>query len=251
MTKPKFLTDKFIESAVRFLVYFLAVALTPFLARPTAHIWDWVAYGALHRLFTEIHTVFFWLFETIAFHYIGKALAHKGRLPSAKEEKPAPSGDPWKPMPRKNLWILTGITVGCVLLVSAIIGFKVKPFYDLGEKVTGYDIWCTVGTIGKNAFQCMWAFAMFLNGLRMADEIVRGYALSQKPWLRLLIGGGFLMIFGLFDIFTAVISYPLGWRSALLGVAYAAIYAVYPVIYYYAEECRLKSYLLMAFIYLF
>ncbi len=245
MTKPKFLTAKFIENAVRFLVYFLAVVLTPFLARPTAHIWDWVAYGSLHGLFTEIHTVFFWLFETIAFRFIAKALRKKGLVaPLAKK-------DSWKPMPRKNLWILTGIAAGAILLLGGVIGFQVKPFYDLGEKITGYEIWCTVGVIGRNAFKCMWVLGMLLCGVRMADELIAVYSLSQKPWLRLLIGGSILMLFGLFDIFTSVLVYPVSLRGGLVAAVYFLFYAVFPLVYYYAEENRGKTYLIIVFIYLF
>ncbi len=245
MTKPKFLTAKFIENAVRFVAYFLAVALTPFLARPTAHIWDWVAYGSLHGLFTEIHTVFFWLFEVLAFLFIAKALRKKGLVgPLAKR-------DCWKPMPRKNLWILTGISTGCVLLLAVAIGFQVKPFYDLGEKITGYEIWCAVGVIGRNAFKCMWALAMLLCALRIAEELVEVYALSQKPWLKLLIGGSILMLFGIFDIFTSVLSYPIGVRGVFVGLVYFLFYAVFPIVYYYAEENRGKTCLIMVFIYLF
>ncbi len=281
MTKPKFLTPKFMESAVRFVVYVLAIMLTPFLAKPTAHIWDWVAYGGLYTLFVEIHTVFFWLAEAFLFHFVGTLLAKKGWLPSAKEKQALKEaearegerdlydftegadesaigdhvyaekkGKP-RPMPRKNLWILTGIVAACVLLVSAVIGFKVKPFYDLGEKITGYDIWNAVGGIGRNAFKCMWVMGMLINGLRMADEIVEGYGLSKKPWLRYLIGGSILMIFGLLDVFTSILLFPTNWRGVLLGITYVLFYAVFPIVYYYAEEHNGKAYLITAFIYLF
>ncbi len=246
MSKPKFLTAKFIENAVRFLLYFAAVALTPFLGKATAGIWNKIAYGYLYGLFTEIHTVLFWLLEAVLFYLVGKLLREKGVLTVE-----APKKESWKPIPPKNLCILTGICAGCVLLLSAVIGFQVKPFYDLGEKVTGYQIWCAVGVIGRNAFKCMWALAMLLCGLRMADELIKAYAVQEKPWLRLLLGGSFLLLFGIFDIFTSVLAYPVNTRSILIAAVYFLFYALFPLVYYYAEENRGKTCLMMVFIYLF
>ncbi len=249
MTKPKFLTKKFIESALRFVLYFLAVALTPLLGKATAPMWDWIGYGSVRGLFTEINTAFFWAVETVAFFFLFKLFKEK------EEDKPQEAEPKQKekkaPIPRKNLYILSGICLGSVLLLSVVIGFQVKPFFDLGEKVTGYDILCTVGALGRNIVKMLWTVALFLNGLRMADEIIAAYGLTKKPWLRLLLSGSFLMLFGIFDIFTWVLTYPVGGREILIAVVYFLFYAVFPIVYYYTEESRGKTYLIMTFIYLF
>ncbi len=246
MTKPKFLTRKFIESAVRFVLYALAVTLTPLLGWATAVIWDWVAYAYLRELFCHIHTVFFWLFEAIGFFFLGRFLRKKGVLCVEP-----PKRESWKPVSRKNLYCLTGIVAGGVLLLSAVIGFQVKPFYDFGEKITGYDIWNTVGWLGRNLFKCMWITAMLLNAFRMADEVISVYALTKKPWLRLLITGSILMVFGLVDVFTDLVSYPLGLQGVGVALVYILFYALFPLVYHFAEENKGKTYLVVAFIYLF
>ncbi len=244
MTKPKFFTRKFIESATRFLLYFLAVALTPLLGKATAPIWDWVGYGSVRGLFAEVNTAFFWGIEVVILFFLFKFLRKEEEGEKPPKEKKAP-------IPRKNLYILTGICLGSVLLLGAIIGFQVKPFYDLGEKVTGYDILCTVGEVGRNVVKCLWILALLLNGLRMADEIIAAYDLTKAPWLRLLIAGSILMTFGIFDILTSVLSYPVSGRGILIALVYFLFYALFPLLYYYAEESRGKTYLLMVFIYLF
>ncbi len=260
--KLKFLTPKFIENAIRFVVYFMAVALTPFLGRLCAPVFDWVAYSFLRGLFVEIFTVLFWLAESIGFHYLGKYLRKKGviasePLPETVEEE-AETGKKKKkkreakpPMPLKNLWILTGICAVLVFAISAIIGFKVKPFYDLGEKITGYDLWNAVGVIGRNAFKCMWVLAMLRAAKRMADEIVRTSLSEDKQSLSWFIGGAILLLFGIFDIFTSVVSYPMKLESWLLAVAYFVCYIAFPAVYYFAEENQAKAYFLIVFIYLF
>ncbi len=254
MTKPKFLTENFIESAVRFCVYYLAVALTPLLGSLTAHIWDWLAYGYLHPLFTRIHTAFLWLFETLLFFLVGWLLRRKKLIPEKPKEKQS-----WAPLPRKNLFILTSMAAGSVLMVSAIISFRVKPFYDLGEKVTGYEIWNAVGGIGLNVFRCMWIMAMLVHCARMANILVESYAApneeggaeQNKPRLKLLITAAILMLFGIFDIFTSVVSYPLGVRGVLVALTYVLFYALFPIIYHYTKRNVGKAYLVIMFIYIF
>ncbi len=225
-------------------MYFLSVTLTPILASATAHIWDSVAYGYLHGLYTEIHTAFFWLFETVLFHLIGGLLRKKGVLVTERTK------DKWQPVSRKNLWILTGIVTACILVLSIVVGFQVKIFYDFGEKVTGYDIWCTVGRLGCNVFKCMWITALLLCGLRMADEINKAYSITEKPWFRYLVGGAFLMLFGIFDVLVSVLAYPVTLRGGFVALVYFLFYAVFPLVHYYAEESKGKTYLIIVFIYL-
>ncbi len=247
MTKPKFATKKFNENALLFVVYFLAVAITPILAKPMALLFKWVAYNFLQGLFEEIFTVLFWGVEAIALQLIAKK--RKGK--SSKEIGEDIAEEVLTPLlPMKNIWILTGICVVCVFLVSAVIGFQVKPFYDLGEKITGYDLWCKIGIIGRNLFKCMWIVAMLRAAKNMADEVVETLP-NAKGYLTWMVTGGILLLFGIFDIFTSVASYPMGGTEWLLALVYFFFYAVFTAVHYFTQEHPVKSFFLIMFIYLF
>ncbi len=248
MTKPKFLTEKFIENAVRFAIYVLAIALTPFLAKPIAPLFDFIQFGSLRVLFTEVFTVIFWGIEALIFSALERARRAKAEG-QAQEKEAAKTKQKSAPIPLKNVWILTGICAVCVLIVSIIIGFNVKIFYDFGEKFTGLEMYCTIGEIARNVFKCMWIVALLRVSKCMAEEVVAQTNVKEK-WLWVLTGG-ILMLYGLFDVFTSVASYPMDVEGAFLAVAYLLFYVAFTAVYYFTEENKVKAYFLILFIYLF
>ncbi len=260
MTKPKFLTRKFIESAARFTLYFLAIALTPFLAEPIAPLFDWAAYGGLRDLFAMIFTAIFWGVEVSIFCILSKRFLHKKHpVEECGEEEECPhckrkkkkKKEPCPPMPWKNLGILTAITVGSILITSAIIGFQVKPFYDMGEKFTGFEMWTAVGRIVLNAIKCIWVAFMLRNATVMAGEIIAAYQPDAKPWKKLFIASAILSLFAIFDICTGILVEPYGWTEWLLAIAYFLYYLSFPVVYHYAEEHLGKTYFVVVMTYIF
>ena len=77
MRRPKFLTPKFIECAIRYVVYFLAVALTPLLAKPIAPLFDWAGYSLMRPMFADIFTVIFWGIEWWIVFAVQKKIKNK------------------------------------------------------------------------------------------------------------------------------------------------------------------------------
>ncbi len=261
MTKPKFMTTKFIRNAVRFVIYFLVLAVTPWIAKPFAPLFDWVGYSQLRGLFAEIFTVLFWGLEALGLYFLARKLSKKQtqteETPTeATQEQEEPTAqkakkEPLPPMPLKNLLILTGICVACVLLVSIVIGFKVKPFYDIGEKVTGHQLFCRVAMIARNALKCIWLVGMIRACKNMADEIMATSLQGKKEWLVWVIAGSILMLFGIYDIFTSVVSYPMNGTQWLLALTYFLFYIAFTAVHKFTEERAWKTYLLVMFIYLF
>ncbi len=249
MTKPKFFTPKFIENAARFGIYFLILALTPLLAKPFAPLFDFVGYSQLRGLFKEVFTLLFWGVEALALYFIARRLQKKE--PPQEENAEGVKKEALPPMPLKNLWILTGICTACVLLVSVVIGFQVKPFYDIGEKVTGHQLFCRIAIIVRNAIKCIWVVGMMKASKGMADEIVETCCVNKSLWFRYVIAGSILMVFGLFDIFTSVVHYPMNGTQWLLALTYFLFYIAFTAIYHFTEERMGKTYLLVMFIYLF
>ncbi len=257
MTKPKFFTPKFIENGVRFAVYFLAVALTPLLAKPFAPLFDWVGYSLMRKMFAEIFTVLFWCLEAVAFYFIERAYRKKQvgeAVAESAEEAPAEDKkkkkEPTPPLPMKNLGILTGICVVCIFLVSVIIGFKVKPFYDIGEKVTGHELCSAIAVIGRNIVKCLWIVAMLGACKGMAEEIVATLP-EGKAWKTWLITGAILMAYGVFDVFVSVAKYPLNGREVGLIFCYLLFYVAFTAVYCFTKENKVKAYCLIMLIYLF
>ncbi len=267
MTKPNFFTEKFKSNALHFLIYFAAAGLTPVIGWLTCSIWSWLAYGFLNELFAEIHTALLWAVEAPLFVYWEKRRNRKLQnaekrvlvVASADEYEEAEAVETARKkkegslLPIKTVWLLAGICALCIFVVSAIIGFQVKPFYDMATRGSGYPFWCEIGVIGRNIFKCMWITAMLGPCKNMADEIVRTSLPPEKTkkWTAWLIAWGILMLFGIFDVFTSLARYPLTWRGWLLSGVYLLFYGVFTLVYCLTERNKYKTYFLSMLIYIF
>ncbi len=264
MTKPKFFTDKFIASALRFIIFFAMVGITPLFGKLLAPLLDFLGRTLLRELFAEVFTIILWGIEGLIFHFVNKKLT-KGERPSHTlvvsadeyeyehvDEIPVFTVKKKKPLlPWKNVGILTAICVGCVLLVGAIIGFQVKPFYDFGEKFTGYELGCALGRLVRNIVKCLFIMYMLPECKSMAEEVAKTCFPKKKAWATWLLTGGILLLFGVFDIFAFVLRYPLNGREVLLGLAYFIFYGAFTAVYYFTNENAVKSYWLIMLIYIF
>ena len=250
MSRPKFLTKKFIECAIRYAVYFLAVAITPFFAKPIAPLFDWAGYSLMRPLFVEVFTIIFWGLEWLVIFLIERFRRKRERKEG--EEAPKKKWQIKEPIPLKNLLILTVLSIVCLFIVSAIIGFEVKPIYDIGEKVTGYEIWNAVGKLGRNVFKCFWILGIVKACKGMSDEFFASIELpKEKEYLAWILAGAGVMVFGIFDILTSVVTYPMTVTSGLLGLAYVLVYALITAVYALTEKSEVKSFLLIVLIYMF
>lgn len=297
MSRPKFLTPKFTECAIRYVVYFLAVALTPFLAKPIAPLFDWAGYSLMRPMFVEVFTVIFWGLEWLIVYLVERRIK-KGKkegqaiymrqagislLESGKGEnaevigshliaksgaRPLTEGEKKEllfqsknkdkrfkirePLPLKNVFLLTLISIVCIFIISAVTGFKVKPIYDIGEKVTGYEMYNKIAWLGKNVFKCFWILGMVKACKGMSEELVYTSALPEnKRWLRWVIELALLLVFGLFDVFTAVMVYPLTVTRLLVGLTYILFYAAFVPVQALTKGSDVKAFLLIVLIYLF
>lgn len=252
---------KLIENAVRYAVYFLAVVLTPLIVGPMSNWFLWVGYGRLEPLFVNGFTGIAWLIEFIVILIVEEILKRKAANKPIKEEKQialeelpleaSPVVEKKKkertpPLPLRNLFILTGLVVLCVLFISAQIDFKVKPFYELGEKVTGYELWNNVSGIGRNAIKCVWIVLMMRAALDFSDALFAGVANENHRksirWWGVLVA---VFLFGLYDVLVSGMTLSFGLTYLFL------FYPAFVAVYHLTEQRGVKAYLLIMFIYIF
>ena len=230
MKKPILLTEKFTDNLFRYFIYFLLVAVTPFLAKPVALLFDWVAYGQLFVFLTELLTAIFWSLEFVVLIVVENRL----------KKQPKPAGK--EPLALWRVGTLTAIAAVCVLIISAQIRFEVKPFYDIGEKVTGYELLDKIGAIVRNVVKCVWITLLIKAAYAAAEELSPYLKTQDKPWIAWLIAGAALMLFGVYDVFV--------WKNPF-KLTYLLFYAAFTAVYYFAEKRDVKTYLLILFIYIF
>ena len=255
----KELQKKCIENVVRYAAYLFAFILTPFVAAPIAELFSWYGYGRMTPFFTNIFTMLFWILEFIAILIVDYTLKRKEKRKECREEKQLTleevselsvkektkkKGAP--PLPLPNLFILTAIVALCVLFISAQIDFKVKPFYEIGEKVNGYEFWNKVSLITRNMVKCVWIVLLMRVALNFAEILfAKEEDKTRKKlwvWLSVILA---LLPFGVYDV---VISN----MSLAFALTYVCLfYPAFTAVYYFTEQRGIKAYLLIMFIYIF
>lgn len=237
----KLFTKKMVENLIYYGLCLLAVGVTPFLAKPIAPLFDWAGYSLMRPFFVDVFTIIFWIGELVGLRYLKKKWNKEKEefdetgATSKKKEKP-----PLLPM--RNVLILSAISVVCIFIASAQIGFKVKPIYEIGEKVTGYEIVNKLGMLGRNIVKCVWILLSLHALHEVASEMLISLPENKKKWLLPIVTGACLLLFWGLDIL--VFERFFMWTYLLFYVAFTAVY-------YLTERNTYKAVLLIILIYLF
>ena len=86
----------------------------------------------------------------------------------------------------------------------------------------------------------------------MADEVISSNEkLCGKGWLAWILAGAVVMVFGVFDILTSVVSFPLSKTESFLALAYLLVYGTITAVYALTENSRVKAFLLIVLVYMF
>ena len=136
------------------------------------------------------------------------------------------------------------ICVACVLLISAQIGFQVKVFYELGERVILIDIVNFSGTAGRNIVKCGWIVLLIKCAFGIFEGLFQQTSIkpkAQKIYVY-LCATALVLLFGVYDVLVPL--NPFAWTYLLFYVAFVALYAL-------VDRAPIKSYLLILFIYFF
>lgn len=234
-------------------------------------LFERIDYNQTHIFYVEVCTAVLWIFEFLAIVITEKvikkrakkkaiaakeqaeysteavesagagAVAEESEKDSAEKKKPRSVS---KPLPLKNVGILTAICLVCVLVISAQIGFKVKPFYDIGEKITsGYDLLNKLGVLITNIVKCLWILMFVKAGVAISEEMFSFMKDGKgKQWTIGLIATAFVMAFGVYDVIASANPF---------AITYLAFYALFTLLYYLTNKSAVKTCLLILFIYIF
>ena len=169
-----------------------------------------------------------------------KAKENEHKLPQKTQKGKKMRRVKQPPLPLWNVVLLTLISVGCILLISIQTEFQVKPIYDIGEKVTGHQLYSKIALWVCNIIKCVWIVFFLHAAFGMAEVLTRSY--QGKSWLTWLVCGVMLMIFGTLDAFCNMA--PFSWT-------YLLFYATFTLVYYLTKRNGGKTFGLVLLIYMF
>ncbi|MDE7431738.1 MAG: hypothetical protein K2N34_07485 [Lachnospiraceae bacterium] len=220
--------EKYLNLAL-YLISFLAIILTPLAARLISPLFDWAGYGAMRGFFDELFTSLLWIAEIIIL-VIFYRVRFKYKIIFNDKVK-------GQILPLKRIFIISGIVAACILVISAQIGFQVKPFYDLGEKFNGYQFLNNIGIFLRNMVKCVWIVIMIKAAVEFFEQIPRIGTIKY-----FYVGLAMILTVGVYDIVMKMNNLP---------VTYLFLYLIYEIIYLLTDRHPIKSFLLILFIYLF
>ena len=205
------------------------IVVTPFIGEHLAPMFDYVDYGALRHLFEEIITCVLWAVEIIVIAVICRKYWNVNVLMNPKTRG--------KELPAKNMILLALLSIAAVLFISAQIGFEVKPFHDMGVKITGYELMGNIGMLFRNAIKCGFMVLMIRCAQKFAELLI-GKGRSRFIW-----GGVILALtVGVYDLLAGANTLPATYF--LLNLLFGWIYLL-------TNRSISKTYLFVLLIYFF
>ncbi len=216
-------------NVVVYLTAFMAIIFTPYLAKIFTPLLDFVGYGAMRPFFDKLFTCILWIIEMVIMVTI---FNKKFNIKIMSNQETI-----GQELTVKRMIIISATVVICILIISAQVGFQVKPFYDLGEKFNGYELTNNAGAFLRNIVKCAWIVMMLKAAQEFAEDIM-----GKGRSIYIMAGVILMLTLGVYDIITGMNN--LTWT-------YFALNLIFGWIYLLTDRSMIKSYLLIMFIYLF
>ncbi|MBQ8429681.1 MAG: hypothetical protein IJX30_06265 [Clostridia bacterium] len=256
----EFSKNRLLENVARFAVYFAAVMITPWIAKPLALLFDWVCYEQMIMFFEELFTSIFWVVELCVFFVLEKKRREKrlavleekteneGGMSATEqnigEEKEKKTKKEIPLLPLKNVFAIFACICLCILVISAQIDFQVKLFYDIGQGKGGYDLVNYIAQVGKNVVKCIWIVWMLRVARIIAEEVshLRKKNVDQKTayWCIYL---AIVLLFALYDVLASGMGFGFAITYMLL------FYPVFMTVDYLTNYNGVKSFFMIMLIY--
>lgn len=214
---------------VLYVLSFLLIIATPFLARLIAPLFDWAGYGAMRKFFNELFTAIIWVLEIILL-----AIFYRKKFKENILSNPETKG---VELSLKRIAVISVVTALCIFVISIQIRFQVKPFYDLGEKFNGYDLINNLGIYLRNIIKCIWIVIMLRAMQNFIGQMLKK-DVCKVPYAGLVL----MLTVGIYDVIVGANT--LTWT-------YLFFYMVYGWLYLLTDRSMIKTYLLVMFIFLF
>lgn len=219
-----------------FVFSFILLILGRMIAQWISPCFDSLNYGQMTPFFMEVLTCLIWAAAMIAIAFVFWKKYGVTLL-----SNPLTRG---QELENRNLAIVILIIMASIFIISAQIGYQVKPFYDMGVKFTGYQLMENVGGILRNIIKCIWI--VFL--MSCAQNV--GESFAEKKWnsekgkmLKYIPWGGIavMLTIGVYD-----------WVCGMttLKVTYFCMNLVFGMIYLLTHKSISKTYICVLLIYI-
>ena len=130
---------RLLDGGLHYIFPILMILLLPIPIKPLADKWGYTHYSSMSTLLQGIMLTVLWPLSLILFNVYAKKMKKKGVFTVFNGTDDMIS--------TKSLIAASVIFITMIVLVTFKIGFKVKPFYDFGEKLVGYDVANNIGKL--------------------------------------------------------------------------------------------------------
>ncbi|MCR4608503.1 MAG: hypothetical protein K5750_02260 [Eubacterium sp.] len=137
---------KLLDGGLHYFFPILMILLLPIPIKPLADKWGYTHYSSMSTLLQGIMLTVLWPLSLILFNIYANKMKKKGVFTVFNGTDDMIS--------TKSLIAASVIFITMIVLVTFKIGFKVKPFYDFGEKLVGYDVANNIGKLLIKITKC-------------------------------------------------------------------------------------------------
>ena len=137
---------KLLDGGLHYFFPILMILLLPIPVKPLADKWGYTHYSSISPLLQGIMLTVLWPLSLILFNVYAKKMKKKGVFTVFNGTDDMIS--------TKSVIAASVIFITMIVLVTFKIGFKVKPFYDFGEKLVGYDVANNIGKLLIKITKC-------------------------------------------------------------------------------------------------
>ncbi len=183
-----------------------------------------VYYGNLKKVFYNVLCVAAWVPMLVGVHLLLKKYTGMKAFRRYKRE-----------LPLKRSLLLFGSAVLSIFIVSACLGFELKPVQELGKRVTGVQLWSNASSYVQGGVKLLF-YIIFIAVVQEAGELLYTGKYSKFiPW------GGIaaMLLFGFGDV---IVAYATN-SGVMFAWMYLAFNLIYGVLYLIADKSFYVTYI--------